>query len=126
MAATGEVKTVAGSGTAANGTSGSALAAGLSSPSGVAVDSSGNCYIADKGNALIKCGAAVTTADTCGQSSPTANTVYSVASGRGANNPSDGGAGLGRMSAPEIVDKANGDLFIIENATNLDLRRLRP
>jgi len=30
------------------------------------------------------------------------------------------------MSAPEIVDKANGDLFIIENATNLDLRRRRP
>jgi sugar lactone lactonase YvrE len=51
----GVISTVAGTGTAGNGASGnSATATNLNGPSGVAVDSSGNLYIADTNNNLIR------------------------------------------------------------------------
>ncbi|HEX6430619.1 MAG TPA: T9SS type A sorting domain-containing protein [Niastella sp.] len=54
-AATGIITTVAGSGTAGlSGDSGLATSATLNQPSGVAVDRSGNIYIADRYNSLIR------------------------------------------------------------------------
>jgi sugar lactone lactonase YvrE len=51
----GEIVTIAGTGTAGySGDKGPALSASLSSPSGVAVDASGNVYIADTGNGVIR------------------------------------------------------------------------
>ena len=54
-AATGIITTVAGTGVAAySGDSGPATQAGLNNPSGVAVDVSGNIFIADTGNNVIR------------------------------------------------------------------------
>ncbi|MBD2700854.1 hypothetical protein IC229_09405 [Spirosoma sp. BT702] len=54
-AATGIITTLAGTGTAGyNGDGGAAISTQLSNPSGVAVDGSGNVYISDKGNRLIR------------------------------------------------------------------------
>ncbi|HWS45963.1 MAG TPA: hypothetical protein VN636_08895 [Acidimicrobiia bacterium] len=54
VASTGEVRTVAGTGASGDGTGGNALTAALKAPQGVALDGSGNLYIADTGNHKIK------------------------------------------------------------------------
>lgn len=54
-ALTGIITTIAGSGmSGSSGDGGSATSASLTLPFGVALDSSGNVYIADKGNSLIR------------------------------------------------------------------------
>lgn len=55
VAATGDIKTVAGDGTAGySGDGGLATAAELNTPTGVALDSSGDLYIADHGNNVVR------------------------------------------------------------------------
>jgi large repetitive protein len=78
-AATGIITTVAGDGTAgANGDGGRATSAKLNAPWGVTVDNSGNLYIADTNNHLIRLVTAATG-------------IISVVAGNGAN--AGGGAG---------------------------------
>ena len=68
------IKTIAGNGTAGNAGSGDPAASQLSAPEGVALDSSGNLYIADTGNHCIRKisgGTISTIAGTCGTTSTT-------------------------------------------------------
>jgi sugar lactone lactonase YvrE len=53
-ASTGIISTVAGGGTAGLGDGGLATAASLAEPTGIALDSTGNLYISDQGNARIR------------------------------------------------------------------------
>jgi trimeric autotransporter adhesin len=111
----GIISTVAGSGISGfSGDGGQAAAAPLRNPSGVAVDSGGNLYIADEGNNRI---CKVTTAG-----------IISTAAGNGISGFSgDGGpatAALLRNPSGVAVDSA-GNLFIADTGNN-QIRKVTP
>ena len=110
-ASTGLITTVAGTGTGGfSGDGGAATAAGLSYPSGVAVDGAGNLFIADQGNNRIRRVAAST-----GLITTVAGTDTDTVSFNG-----DGGAATAaRLNSPSgvAVDGA-GNLFIAEQSNN--------
>ena len=100
----GTIRTVAGNGlTGFAGDEGSATAAELSSPAGLAVDSSGDLYIADSGNERIRQvkGAVITT----------------VAGTGAAGFAGDGGpAGQARFRVPRgLALDSQGDLFVSDS-----------
>jgi sugar lactone lactonase YvrE len=105
-AVTGALTTVAGNGSAGvNGDGGPATAAGLNNPSGVALDGTGNLFIADTGNYRIRRVDAVTG-------------VISTIAGSGASGFSgDGGlAAAALLTSPSAVTAdAAGNLYIADN-----------
>src|SRR5262249_43863640 len=109
-AATGIITTVAGSGQSSTptGDGGPATAATLSTPDSVAVDASGNLFIADTGHGVIRRVDALT-----GNISTVAGTTNS--NGLGDNGPATA-AYLGSISAI-AVDRA-GNLYIAESSGN--------
>jgi len=98
----GVITTIAGNGThGAGGDGGPATSAQLSYPTGVAVDSAGNLYIADSSNYRVR---------------KVANGVITTVAGGGNSDPGDGGpATSARLSTPNgvSVDSA-GNLYIAE------------
>src|ERR1022692_1526795 len=113
-AATGIVTTVAGNGAAGySGDGGPASSAGLSGPQGVAVDGSGNLFVADTGNAVIRKVAAAT------------GIIATVAGNGTAGYAGNGGAAIkAKLSGPSgvAVDGA-GNLYIADWQNNL-IRRV--
>jgi hypothetical protein len=113
-ASNGAVSTVVGNGTAARtGDGGAALSASLNTPTGVAVDSAGNLFIADHGNSVIRRVDAVS------------GVITTVAGGAttatGADGYGDGLAATGAiLSGPSnvAVDYA-GNLYISDSFHNL-------
>jgi len=105
VASTGNIKTVAGNGTAGfSGDGGPATSAELSGPSGVFVDSAGDTFIADTGNSRIREVVAST------------GNIKSVAGNGAAGFSGDGGpATSAELSRPSgvFVDSA-GNIFIAE------------
>jgi TonB family protein len=105
---TGEVSTATGDGTAGfSGDGGLATAAQLKNPLGVAMDASGNLFIADTGNSRIR------------KVTP-AGVIETVAGNGDAGFSGDGGpATLARLSGPAsvVVDTAD-NLFIAESGSN--------
>jgi hypothetical protein len=101
-ARTGIITTVAGGGTAAGldglGDGAPAVNASLSQPAGLAFDASGNLYIADKGNKLIR---------------EVSNGVISTVAGTSLQGPLNGPSGI-------RVDAA-GNLYITDTNTNNSL-----
>jgi uncharacterized protein (TIGR03437 family) len=109
VSASGVISTVAGNGTPGYGGDGSgAGSAQLNLPIGVAVDSSGNLYIADFGNSRVR--------------EVSASGVIRTVAGNGANGYSgDGGpAGNAQLNGPQgvAVDTA-GNLYIADTENNL-------
>jgi sugar lactone lactonase YvrE len=108
-AATGVITTVAGDGTVGfSGDSGPATSASLAEPWGVAVDSSGNLFIADKNNGRIRLVTAATA-------------VITTVAGNGAAGLSgDGGAATSAsLNGPNAVAvDSSGDLFIADAFNN--------
>ena len=108
-AATGEISTVAGTGTASyTGDGAAATAATLNSPSGIAIDGAGNLYIADTGNNAIRKVDAVT------------HYITTVA-GNGSGLPGFGGdtnvatSGSVLLNGPQgVAVDAAGDIFIAD------------
>lgn len=106
------------------GANGPATAALLSSPYGVAVDASGNVYIADKNNHEIKMvyeggsqAATLVTLENKTIPSPTVGDIYVVAGGGSAHYPYGGLATSSAISAPTMVAlDAAGDIYIADNA----------
>ena len=107
-ASTGNISTVAGTGTDGySGDGGAATAARLNSPSGVAVDGAGNLYIADTGNSRIR------KVDSSGNISTVAGTGTDGYSGDGA------AATAARLNSPSgvAVDGA-GNLYIADTGNS--------
>ncbi len=106
--ASGVISTVAGNGTAGySGDGGPAVSAELSSPSGVAVDTSGNIYIADDKNNCIR--------------KVDASGVISTVAGNGTGGYSgDGGpASSAELSSPfGVAVDASGNIYIADDKNN--------
>ena len=117
----GDIYTIAGSSTGTSGTSGdggAATSALLSAPTGVALDSSGDLFIADQANNRVQEVAATT--HTQWGTSMTAGDIYTVAGTGTAGHSGDGGAATSaRLDLPTgvAVDSA-GDLFIADQYNN--------
>ena len=122
-AAPGDIYTVAGKGTAL-ASSAPASSVGLSGPSGVAVDSSGDIYIADTGDNRIEeiagssgtqWGIAMTAGD--------AYTVAGSASGESGSSGDGGPTGSALLFSPEglVVDSA-GDVYFADAGEQRDPR----
>src|ERR1035441_4471790 len=108
-AATGIVTTVAGNGAAGySGDGGPASSAGLSGPQGVAVDGSGNLFVADTGNAVMRKVAEAT------------GIITTVAGNGTAGYAGNGGAAIkAKLSGPSgvAVDGA-GNVYIADTQNN--------
>ncbi len=109
VSSAGIITTFAGNGSAGySGDGGAATAAALNGPSGVKVDASGNVYIADYNNSVIR------KVNTSGVITTIAGTGTSGYSGDG------GAATAARLYAPQaIAIDAAGNLFIADEANNL-------
>ncbi len=113
-AATGVISTIVASGQLGySGDSGPATDSLLNEPAGVLVDRSGNLYIADTGNHIVRFVSATT-----GIITTVAGTAY--ATGFNPNSIGDGGpATLAEMSAPTaIAVDAAGNLYIADAGNN--------
>ena len=105
----GVTGTIAGSGAASyTGDGGTALFAGLNSPTGIAIDGEGNLYIADTGNHVIR------------KVDATTGIISTVAgTGVGGFSTENGLATEVQLNAPESVGVAeNGDLYISDTGNH--------
>jgi uncharacterized protein (TIGR03437 family) len=104
----GTITTVAGNGTAGyTGDKGAATSAELSNPEGVAVDNSGNIYIGDTGNHVVR--------------KVTGGTISTIA---GTNVPGYGGDGAGATGAllanpSSLAIDTAGNLYIADTSNNV-------
>ena len=108
--ATGNIITVAGNGIAAySGDGGPATSAQLNSPRGVAVDASGNVFIADTGNNVIR------------EVVQATGNITTVAGNGTAGYSGDGGAATAaQLNVPyDVAVDQNGDLFIADTGNNV-------
>jgi sugar lactone lactonase YvrE len=108
--ATGTILTIAGTGTAGYaGDGGPATAAMLYSPSGVAVDGSGNVFIADSGNSVIR------------EVVKATGTIITVAGSGTSGYSGDGGpATAALLNAPSgVALDGSGNLFIADSSNNV-------
>jgi uncharacterized protein (TIGR03437 family) len=117
VATDGTISTVAGNGTGGyTGDGGVPTSATLFNPQGVAVDSSGNIYIADTGNSVVRkvSGGKITT-------------VVGSPTGSGAGYTGDGGQGtMAQLFHPSaLAFDSSGNLFIADTG-NEAIRKLNP
>jgi sugar lactone lactonase YvrE len=87
----------------ANGTGG---AASFWSPTGIAIDTSGNLYVADRDNSVIR------RIDSSGA-------VITLAGQVGVRGPDDGASGVARFGNPQGVAFAAATLYVADTANNL-------
>ncbi|HXN64110.1 MAG TPA: choice-of-anchor D domain-containing protein [Candidatus Acidoferrales bacterium] len=109
VASSGNIKTVAGNGTAGyTGNGGAATSAELNQPAGVLLDASGDVFIADTGNSVIR-EVAVSTGN-----------IQTVAGNGTANFSGDGGpATQASLNMPAgIAFSTQGDLYIADTAND--------
>ena len=108
--ATGNIITVAGTGTAGySGDGGPATAALLSGPTGVAVDGSGDLFIADAGNNVVR------------EVVQATGSIVTVAGTGTADYSGDGGpATAAQLSAPAgVAVDGSGNVFVADTANNV-------
>src|SRR5439155_378767 len=119
-AATGSITTVAGNGNATfAGDGGAATSASLFNPVGVALDASGNLYIADSGNNRIRKVAAATGIITtvAGNGSSAFVSDGGAATGASLNDPA--GVGLDASGNLYIADTNNQRILKVAAATGI-------
>jgi sugar lactone lactonase YvrE len=115
----GNIYTIAGSGTGGfSGDGASALAANMSSPFGLAVDSAGNVYIADTGNSRVR--VVSQSGGTILGVSTAALNIYTVAGTGTAGVSADGTVGTSaNLDTPvALALDSNDNLFIADKADN--------
>ena len=131
---TGDIYAVAGTGTACSthtpagcgytsgGVAQAATAANLDAPGGVAVDSSGNLYIADTTDQMVAMVASSACSLSCplGLASTTTGDIYAVVGTGTASYTGDGGgAATTTLNAPAAVAvDSSGDVFIADTTNN--------
>jgi trimeric autotransporter adhesin len=111
---TGDIYTVAGTGTAGfSGDTGAAISAELHDPTGVSIDGGGNIVITDTGNERIR--VVPNTTGTYYSVAMTTGDIYTVAGG-GSSGLGDGGAATSaELSSPgDAVADSNGNLLIAD------------
>ena len=109
----GTVSTLAGTAGTAGSTDGAGNTALFDAPSGVAVDKSGNVYVADFGNSTIR---VITSA----------KTVSTLAGSAGSTGTTDGSGSAARFSFPNgLALDASGDLYVADFG-NDTLRKVTP
>jgi len=113
-AATGMISTIAGTGTSGfSGDSGAAISAQLSLPQGLALDSSGNLYIADNQNQRIR------------KVNASTGIITTLAGNSSASYTGDGGpAASASLSSPEDVELDPGGNLYIADAQNNVIRKI--
>ena len=106
VSATGVITTVAGGGAGAPGDGGPATAASLDQPGGIAVDASGDLFIADTSDNRIR--------------EVSVHGIITTVAGGGTGSPGDGGpATSASLNNPEgIAVDASGNLFIADTGNN--------
>jgi len=108
---TGVVSTYAGSGSA-GATNGPALSATFSAPSGIAIASNGDIYVADTGNSIIR-------------KISQAGVVSTFAGSPGATGAADGASGA-RFNAPTGIALDGADNIFIADTGNYTIRKITP
>ncbi|HTZ98302.1 MAG TPA: hypothetical protein VMB18_17995 [Terriglobales bacterium] len=126
VAATGDIQTVAGDGTPGYlGDGSAATLAELSSPASVAIDGSGNLYIADTGNSAVRVVNTGSQAITIAGVTIQAGAIQTVAgNGNACSDPSSGCGDNGPATAAQLnfpsgvsLD-ASGDIFVADTFNN--------
>ena len=117
-AATGKISTVAGAGdglAGSRGDGGPATSAEVNLPQGVAVDSSGNLFIADTGNSEVR------------EVSAATGTITTIAGNGVAGSLGNGGpATSAELNAPAgVAVDSSGNVFIADGNNN-ELREVKP
>jgi hypothetical protein len=108
----GVVTTLAGTPGAFGGADGTGAAARFTRPTGVAVDSAGNVYVADQGNQTIR------------RITP-AGVVTTLAGQAGAAGSADGTGNAARFTSPSALSiSPTGDLFVISGANGETVRKI--
>ena len=114
--------TPAGCGYTSGGVPQLATTANLDAPSGVAVDSSGNLYIADTTDNMVATIANSTCSSSClmGLASTTVGDIYAIAGTGTASYAGDGGgAATTTLNAPSgVAVDSSGDVFIADTTNN--------
>ncbi len=111
VTAAGVVTTLAGSAGLVGSTDGTGAAARFNFPAGVAVDSAGNVYVADAGNAIIR-------------KITAAGVVTTLAGSAGLVGSTDGTGSAARFNYPAgIAVDASGNVFVAE-ASNNTIRKI--
>ncbi len=104
----GNIITVAGTGTPGySGDGGPATAARLNFPTGIAIDGSGNLYIADEGNAVVR--------------RVTSNGLITTIAGNGTTAPSSGDGGLAtaaQLDPWSVAVNSAGNVYVTDSFNN--------
>jgi DNA-binding beta-propeller fold protein YncE len=119
MTAGGTLSAIAGTGTSGAPTQGPATSSNLAAPTGVAVDSSGDVFIADRGNQRVE---KVTAAGTLSFVTGTGNAgppTPGPATSSALSNPT--GVGLDRYGNLYIADQANSDVEEVFGVTSVQV-----
>jgi sugar lactone lactonase YvrE len=118
VASSGKITTVAGNGGwGYTGDGGAATSAELCEPSGVWVDASGNLYIADTGNNVIR-------KVTSGKISTVAGNGFGEGTGSGGNSGNGGLAVKAELSQPEAVLVDGSQNILIADSSNHTIRKV--
>ena len=108
----GVVTTLAGTPGSPGSADGTGAAARFSQPTGVAVDSAGNVYVADQGNNIIR------------RITP-AGVVTTLAGSAGSAGSTDGTGSAARFTSPSVLSiSPTGDLFVIAGANGETVRKI--